>query len=80
MSWRTVESDEVVAGLRDEQTKRCLECRVSAIDESDRSTHQKLDRACTPTLRGDQLACYSWSPMGSVPGLPLLHLRRTRLQ
>ena len=25
MSWRTVESDEVVAGLYDEQTKRCLD-------------------------------------------------------
>jgi hypothetical protein len=80
MSWRTVESDEVVAGLCDEQTKRCLECRVSAIDESDRSAHQKLDRACTPTLRGDQLACYSAFPMGSVPGPLLHHLPRIRLQ
>ena len=80
MSWRTVESDEVVVGLRDEQTKRYLDSPVSAIDDSNRSAHQKLDRACTPTLRGDQLACYSASPMDSVSGPPLDHLRRTRLQ
>ena len=80
MNWRTMESDKVVVGLRGEQTKRCLECRASAIDESDRNTHQKLDRACTPTLRGDQLACYSASPMDSVSGLQLHHPRRTRLQ